>query len=119
MPHHLLQGVVAPLRLNKLYQLYFIKLVHPVKPPDVFAVGSSLATETRGIGSHLYRKLCFGGYGIAVDIGNGHLSGRDEIKVIGSSMIHLAFLIRKLAGAKCRRLVYQIWRIVLLIAGID
>ncbi len=63
----------------------------------VLAVGAGLAAEALGVGAVFDGQLVFAQDDVAIDIGHGHLGRRDEVEVVLVAVVHLAFLVGKLA----------------------
>ena len=70
-----------------------------VQTTHILTVGTSLPTETLRIGAILDRQLLLIQNHVTVDIGHGHLCGRDQVKVIHLAVIHLSLLVGQLTCA--------------------
>ena len=97
MGNHLIKSRIGIFRLLDTYDLHLVELVEAVESADILAIRTCLPTEAWSICSHLNRKIIVAENHIPVDVRNRNLSCRYEIEVIGCSVVHLAFLVRKLA----------------------
>ena len=80
MSGHLLQGLLAGLGVHNLNHLNFVKLVLSDHPPCVSAMRPSLRTKARGVGGQLDGQIAFTQNRVAYKIGEGDLTGGDQIK---------------------------------------
>ena len=71
-----------------------------VQTADILAVGTGLAAEAGRVGRKLLRELVGVQDDVAEDVGHRHFGGRDHIEVIDGGVVHLAFLVGKLAGTE-------------------
>ena len=73
-----------------------------VQAADILAVRACLAAEAGSVGGQGLRKLVVLEYDVTENVGDGHLGGRDHVEIIEVGVIHLAFLVGKLAGTEAR-----------------
>ena len=81
-----------------------------VEAAHVFAVGAGFAAEASGIGTVLDRKVAGFQDGIAVDVGDGHFGGGDEVEVVEVHVVHLCFLVGQLSGGISGGFVHHVRR---------
>ncbi len=117
MGHHLVEGGVAVLRLLNPDDLHLVELVEAVQAADILAVGTGLAAEAGRVGRQLLRELVGGEDDVTVDVRHRDLGGRDHVEVIDRGVVHLAFLVGKLAGTEAGGGIDHHRRFHLLVAG--
>ena len=117
MGNHLVQGSIAILGLFNAHNLHLVKLVQAVKAPHVLAVTAGFAAEAGGVGGELLGELIGPKDHVAVDIGHGHLCGGNHVEVVHGGVVHLAFLVRQLAGTKTGGGVHHHGRLNLFVTG--
>ncbi len=100
MGNHLVQSSIGVLWLLDAHNLDLVELMQTVQPPHVLAIGTGLAAEARSVGGHLLWEVIIAENDISEYVGYRHLSGRDEIEVIQTHVVHLGLLVRQLAGAE-------------------
>ena len=89
-----------------------------VQAAHVLAVAAGLAAEAGRVGAVLLGELVAGDDDVAVEVGDGHLGGGDEVEVVLVDIVHLALLVGELACAVARCLVHHIGRLNLQVAGL-
>ena len=87
----------AQLRPGQANQLDLVELVNPEQPPGVLSGGAGLAAETGGIAHQGDRERVGLEDLIPVQIGEGHLRGRDEKQVI-ADRVEIFLELGQLAG---------------------
>lgn len=97
---HFLVGTGGVFGRVDAHELYFGELVKAVEPAHVFAVAAGFAAEALGVGAILDGEVALAEDDVAVDVGDGHFGGGDEVEVVGLAVVHLAFFVGQLACAE-------------------
>ena len=117
MLYHAVEGFVRNFRAGDLHDFHFVELVQTVQPTDIFAVGTCLAAETSRVCRIFNRQAFAFDNHVPVDVGDGHFSSRDKLKVVFAHVVHLPVLVRKLPGTVTGISVHHEWGLYFLIAG--
>ena len=70
-----------------------------VQSAHILTVRTGLATEALCVGAVLDGQLLLVEDDVTVDVGDGHLSGRNEVEVIYLAVVHLTLLVGQLSCA--------------------
>ena len=93
--------------MHELDHLDLVELVDAQQATGVLAGGARLAAETGRVGGVVDRQLVDGQDLVAVDVGDRHLGGGDQVQLVALDHVHLPFLVRQLSGAARRGGVHQ------------
>ena len=115
---HLLERLVRVLRGVDAYDLHLVELMQAVQAAHVLAVRAGLAAEAGRVGAALDGQVLLVEDHVAVDVGDRHLSRRDEVEVVKVGVVHLALLVGQLAGAQSAGLIHHVGRLYLQVAGL-
>ena len=97
MRNHVVQSRVGVLRLLYTDNLHLVELMEAVEPADIFSIRAGLTAEARGVCRHLNREVVVAENHVTIDVGHRNLGGRYEIVIVDCRVVHLPFLVRKLA----------------------
>ena len=96
-----LELVVALLGRRELHQLHLVELVLADQAADVGAVRAGLAAEARRVGGVLDRQQAAVEDLVAIQIGDRHFGGRDQVEVpVAVDLEEVRLELRQLAGAE-------------------
>ena len=89
---------------------YLGKFVQAVQSSHVLAVRACFAAEALGVGAVLDGEVFLVEDDVAVDVGDWHLGGRDEVEVVQPAVVHLPFLVGQLSCSVSRCGIDYRWR---------
>ena len=88
-----------------------------VQTAHILAIRTSLATEALGVCTVLDGQFLLVNDNIAVDVGHGHLGGRNQIEVVQTAMVHLSLLVGQLTSTITAGSIHHRGRHDLLVTG--
>ena len=100
MSHHIVESRIAILGFLHTYDFHLVELVQTVESANVLSVRACLTTEARGVCRQPLRDFILLEDNVSEDISYRNLCGRHHIEIVQISVVHLPFLVRKLAGTE-------------------
>src|SRR5579859_5613806 len=97
-----LELVVAVGGMDELDHLDLVELVDAEQAAGILAGRAGLAPEAGRVGGVVDRERVRRQDLVAVDVGDRHLRGRDQVKLVALDGVHLVLLVGELPGASSR-----------------